>query len=102
RLDLDVVRAVLPRYSDTPLVSISNDQRRAVADLDLRWVAPCPNGLDLDPYFAAPKPPSSDWLAFVGRITPEKRPDWAVEGGRPARRPARGGAEGGPRATHDW
>jgi glycosyltransferase involved in cell wall biosynthesis len=102
RLDLDVVRAVLPRYSDTPLVSISDDQRRAVADLDLRWVATCPNGLDLDPYFAAPKPPSSDWLAFVGRITPEKRPDWAVEVARRAGRPLRVAAKIDPLDIDYW
>jgi glycosyltransferase involved in cell wall biosynthesis len=37
----------------------------------------CYNGLDLGAYLAAPSRPG-DYLAFVGRITPEKRPDWAV------------------------
>ena len=29
----------MPRYGSVPLVSISNAQRRAVADLDLTWAA---------------------------------------------------------------
>ena len=33
RLDLEVVRTILPMYADTPLVSISDHQRLAVADL---------------------------------------------------------------------
>ena len=102
RLDLDVVRAVLPRYAGTPFVSISDDQRRAVADLPVRWVATCPNGLDLDPYFAAPRPASSDYLAFVGRITPEKRPDWAVEVARRAGRPLRVAAKIDPLDVDYW
>jgi glycosyltransferase involved in cell wall biosynthesis len=79
RLDLDVVRTVLPMYPDTPLVSISDHQRRAVDDLPVRWVATCPNGLDLAAYLATPRCTNGEYLAFVGRITPEKRPDWAVE-----------------------
>jgi glycosyltransferase involved in cell wall biosynthesis len=102
RLDLDVVRAVLPRYSGTPFVSISDDQRRPVADLPVRWVATCPNGLDLDNYFAAPRPSSSDYLAFVGRITPEKRPDWAVEVARRAGRPLRVAAKIDPLDIDYW
>ncbi len=102
RLDLEVVRKVLPMYADTPLVSISDHQRRAVADLPLRWAATCPNGLDLDPYFAAPRPAASDHLAFVGRITPEKRPDWAVEVARRAGRPLRVAAKIDPLDIDYW
>ncbi len=102
RLDLDVVRAVLPKYPDTPLVSISDDQRRPLADLPLRWAATCPNGLDLDNYFATPKPASTDYLAFVGRITPEKRPDWAVEVARRAGRPLRVAAKIDPLDVDYW
>ena len=102
RLDLDVVRAVLPRYAGTAFVSISDDQRRPVADLPVRWVATCPNGLELDNYFAAPRPASSDYLAFVGRITPEKRPDWAVEVARRAGRPLRVAAKIDPLDVDYW
>jgi glycosyltransferase involved in cell wall biosynthesis len=79
RLDLDVVRTVLPMYPDMPLVSISDHQRGPVEDLPVRWTATCPNGLDLSAYFAASRCTNGEYLAFVGRITPEKRPDWAVE-----------------------
>ena len=37
RLDLDHVRQTLPLYPDLPLVSISNHQREAVADVHARW-----------------------------------------------------------------
>ena len=103
RLDLDVVRTVLPMYPDTPLVSISDHQRRAVADLPLRWMATCPNGLDLSAYFAEPSTcPTGDYLAFVGRITPEKRPDWAVEVAVRAGRPLRVAAKVDPLDVDYW
>ena len=102
RLDLDVVRTVLPMYAHTPLVSISDHQRRAVADLALRWMATCPNGLDLSAYFAAPRQPGGEYLAFVGRITPEKRPDWAVEVARRAGRPLRVAAKIDPLDVDYW
>ncbi len=78
RLDLDVVRHVLPLYRHTPLVSISASQRRPVADLDLNWVGTAYNGLELDAYLRQPRS-DRGYLAFVGRITREKRPDWAVQ-----------------------
>jgi glycosyltransferase involved in cell wall biosynthesis len=102
RLDLDVVRTVLPMYPDTPLVSISDHQRRAVADLSLRWMATCPNGLDLSAYFAEPSTGPGDYLAFVGRITPEKRPDWAVEVAVRSGRPLRVAAKVDPLDVDYW
>ena len=78
RLDLDFLRELLPRYGSVPLVSISDDQRRAVADLDLTWAATVYNGLDFSAY--AQKPHDADgYLAFVGRIAEEKRPLAAIE-----------------------
>ena len=78
RLDLDFVRELLPRYGSVPLVSISNDQRRAVADLDLTWAATVHNGLDLDHYRDVPHD-TDGYLAFVGRIAHEKGPLTAIE-----------------------
>ena len=78
RLDLDVVREVLPRYPTVPLVSISADQRRAVADLELTWAATVHNGLDLTAYDQVPHDPDG-YLAFVGRIAEEKGPVTAIE-----------------------
>ena len=88
RLDLDSVRELLPRYGSVPLVSISNDQRRAVADLDLTWAATVYNGLDLSPYRAVPHG-RHGYLAFVGRIAAEKGPLSAIEVARRTEVPLR-------------
>jgi glycosyltransferase involved in cell wall biosynthesis len=102
RLDIEVARSTLALYPDAPLVSISNDQRRAVADLPLRWMATCPNGLDLGAYAKTPASAGRDYLAFVGRITPEKRPDWAVEVARRAGLPLRVAAKIDPLDNEYW
>ena len=78
RLDLDFLRDLLPRYGSVPLVSISDDQRRAVADLDLTWAATVYNGLDLAAYSDVPHD-SNGYLGFVGRIAEEKGPLAAIE-----------------------
>lgn len=87
RLDLDFLRDLLPRYSDVPLVSISNDQRRAVADLDLTWAATVYNGLDFAAYDVPHDP--DGYLAFVGRIAEEKGPLAAIDVARRAGVPLR-------------
>lgn len=78
RLDLEKTRRELAGHPSVPLVSISNHQRFAVCDLDLNWRATVHNGLNLSTYEAAPRGDCS-YLAFVGRIHHEKRPDLAVE-----------------------
>ena len=78
RLDLDFVRELLPRYGSVPLVSISEDQRGAVEDLDLTWAATVYNGLDLGHYREVPHD-ADGYLAFVGRIAEEKGPLTAIE-----------------------
>jgi glycosyltransferase involved in cell wall biosynthesis len=77
RLDLDFLRDLLPRYGSVPLVSISDDQRLAVADLDLTWAATVYNGLDLTAYDVPHD--SGGYLGFVGRIAEEKGPLLAIE-----------------------
>jgi glycosyltransferase involved in cell wall biosynthesis len=78
RLDTTAVQRVLPMYPGVPLVSISDHQREAVDGLPVDWIATVPNGLDLGPYHRQPRG-AGEYLAFVGRITGEKRPDLAVE-----------------------
>jgi glycosyltransferase involved in cell wall biosynthesis len=78
RLDTTAVQRVLPMYPGVPLVSISDHQREAVEGLPVDWIATVPNGLDLGPYHRQPRG-AGEYLAFVGRITGEKRPDIAVE-----------------------
>jgi glycosyltransferase involved in cell wall biosynthesis len=88
RLDLDHLRDLLPRYPSVPLVSISDDQRRAVADLDLTWAATVYNGLDLTEYHDVPHQ-DDGYLAFVGRIAEEKGPLTAIEIARRSEVPLR-------------
>jgi glycosyltransferase involved in cell wall biosynthesis len=64
-------------FSDMPLVSISIDQRRPMPRR-AHWVGNVYHGLpdNLLPFSASPK---GGYLAFLGRIAPEKRPDRAIE-----------------------
>ena len=59
-----------------PLVSISDDQRKPLARAN--WISTVYHGLPqgLLPYR---ENPSLDYLAFLGRISPEKRVDRAIE-----------------------
>jgi glycosyltransferase involved in cell wall biosynthesis len=76
RLDLKDLAGAYDRWREFPLVSISNDQRRPLADAN--WVATVPHGLAAEAFrFAAE--PKGGYLAFLGRISPEKRPDRAIE-----------------------
>jgi glycosyltransferase involved in cell wall biosynthesis len=76
RLDLKDLPAAYARWPEFPLVSISDDQRKPIADAN--WHATIQHGLAADSYrfTATPKDP---YLAFLGRISPEKRPDRAIE-----------------------
>jgi glycosyltransferase involved in cell wall biosynthesis len=95
RLDLDFLRDLLPRYASVPLVSISDDQRRAVADLDLTWAATVYNGLDYTSYQDVPHD-SDGYLGFVGRIAEEKGPLAAIEIARRSGLPLRVAAKVDP------
>jgi glycosyltransferase involved in cell wall biosynthesis len=77
RLDLPMLRTVLGMYPQLPLVSISADQRRAVTDLNLNWVATVPHGLELGAYLEHPRSEGGH-LVFVGRVCAEKGLDTAI------------------------
>jgi glycosyltransferase involved in cell wall biosynthesis len=76
RLDLEDLRPLYAAFSDAPRVSISNNQRKAMPAVN--WAGTVYHGLprDLLPYTPAPK---DGYFAFLGRISPEKRPDRAIE-----------------------
>ena len=75
RLDLPFYRMLLDEFPEMPLVSISDDQRRL---LSAQWIATVLHGLPKDLYsFSAAG--EGGYLAFLGRISPEKRPDRAIE-----------------------
>jgi glycosyltransferase involved in cell wall biosynthesis len=62
------------QYSEMPLVSISNDQRRPL--LSANWHATIHHGLPRELHTFQPK--RGSYLAFLGRISPEKRLDRAI------------------------
>jgi glycosyltransferase involved in cell wall biosynthesis len=76
RLDLPDLKPFYAAFSDIPLVSISNSQRKPMPPVN--WAGTVYHGLprDLLPFTARP---AGNYLAFLGRISPEKRPDRAIE-----------------------
>ncbi|WP_207486081.1 glycosyltransferase family 4 protein [Arenibaculum pallidiluteum] len=76
RLDLPDLQPFYRRFPEFPLVSISDDQRRPMPPVN--WVGTVHHGLppDLLPFSPEPR---GRYLAFLGRISPEKRPDRAIE-----------------------
>ena len=75
RLDLPEIQRVLRRYPEQALVSISDGQRRGVENL--HWVGTVHNGVAVENFTFQPE--IGGYLVFLGRITPEKRPDRAIE-----------------------
>jgi len=75
RLDLDAFLPLYRSYTDLPLVSISDEQRRPL--LFMNWIATVYHGLPKD--LLRFNPGAGTYLAFLGRIAPEKRPDLAIE-----------------------
>jgi glycosyltransferase involved in cell wall biosynthesis len=75
RLDVKDLPEVYERWPEFGLVSISDDQRRPLPRAN--WKATVHHGMPGDLYRFAPKP--KGYLAFLGRISPEKRPDRAIE-----------------------
>ena len=69
------VGTLFAAYPDVPLVSISCDQRRAAPMAN--WQATVYHGIPGDEYTFRARP--GEYLAFLGRISPEKRLDRAIE-----------------------
>jgi glycosyltransferase involved in cell wall biosynthesis len=85
RLDVAGIPELLKEFRDVPLVCISGSQRRWREDAN--WVATIHHGLPLE---SAPfNGDEGDYLAFVGRITPEKGVIAAIELARRTRLPLR-------------
>jgi glycosyltransferase involved in cell wall biosynthesis len=62
-------------FGDMPLVSISNAQRKPIAHAN--FVATVQHGLPQDLHTPVLRP-RGGYVAFLGRISPEKRPDRAI------------------------
>ena len=74
RLDLPEHQPVFDVFSSAPVVSISNAQRRPLQQA--RWLKTIHHGLPEK--LLVPMPVKPSYLAFLGRIAPEKRVDRAI------------------------
>jgi glycosyltransferase involved in cell wall biosynthesis len=75
RLDAPGMPELLEAHGRVPLVAVSESQRRWFPDQ--HWVATIHHGLPLDAMPLSTEP--GDYLAFVGRVTPEKGIREAIE-----------------------
>jgi glycosyltransferase involved in cell wall biosynthesis len=74
RLDLPDLVPLYQEFPEMPVVSISNAQREPLRRAN--WVRTIHHGLPRDLYTFQEKP--GEYLAFLGRISPEKRVDRAI------------------------
>ncbi|NII09860.1 glycosyltransferase family 4 protein [Oleiagrimonas sp. C23AA] len=86
RLDLKGLAEAYHDFPHYPLVSISEQQRQPLRFAN--WAGTVPHGLPADLYRPVAEP-AGDYLAFLGRTAPEKRPDRAVAIARRAGVPLR-------------
>jgi glycosyltransferase involved in cell wall biosynthesis len=75
RQDLPDLKPLYIGFGDMPLVSISNAQRRPIAKAN--FVATVHHGIPTNLYTPIYNP-RGGYVAFIGRISPEKRPDRAI------------------------
>jgi glycosyltransferase involved in cell wall biosynthesis len=75
RLDLPELQPIFDEYADMPVVSISNAQRKPLPQAN--WAGTVYHGIPKHLYSLHDRPGS--YLAFLGRISPEKCPDHAIE-----------------------
>jgi glycosyltransferase involved in cell wall biosynthesis len=74
RLDMEDLLSVYARWSNFGLVSISNAQRKPLPHAS--WLGTVSHGVPARLYPFSPR--GGGYLAFLGRISPEKRPDLAI------------------------
>lgn len=74
RLDLPELVPLYREYRELPLVSISDAQRAPLPHAG--WIGTVHHGLPVD--LLRFQPEAGDYLAFLGRISPEKRVDRAI------------------------
>jgi glycosyltransferase involved in cell wall biosynthesis len=75
RLDIPDLQPLYRAFPNAPVVSISFAQRRPLPRAN--WVGNIYHGFPTDLY--KPRYQQGSYLAFLGRISPEKRPDRAIE-----------------------
>jgi glycosyltransferase involved in cell wall biosynthesis len=77
RLDLPSLAPLYRQFRSVPLVSISMAQRAPLEPLGVQWAATVYHGLPTERYAFAPR--DQGYLAFLGRLSPEKQPELAIE-----------------------
>jgi glycosyltransferase involved in cell wall biosynthesis len=75
RLDIPELKPLYKRFSDVPVVSISNAQRAPLPMAN--WVNTVHHGLPVDLYEYGKG--EGEYVVFLGRFSPEKRADRAIE-----------------------
>jgi glycosyltransferase involved in cell wall biosynthesis len=80
RLDIDDLVPIYQKFPNMPVVSISNAQREPLPLAN--WIGTVYHGLPADLY--NPGEGKGNYVVFVGRISPEKRVDRAIEIARQA------------------
>ena len=75
RVDLDDFKPIYQRYADLPLISISRSQSALLPGMN--WMDTIYHGLPFSSFELNPNP--GKYLAFLGRLSPEKRPELAIE-----------------------
>lgn len=75
RLDWPELATVYREYRDHSVVSISDSQQKPLRWMN--WISTVHHGLPVN-LLNAPAAPARDYLAFLGRISPEKGPDRAI------------------------
>jgi glycosyltransferase involved in cell wall biosynthesis len=74
RLDLEELQPLYREFADMPVVSISDAQRQPLPEAG--WISTIHHGLPRDLFGF--QPAADGYLAFLGRISPEKRVDRAI------------------------
>jgi glycosyltransferase involved in cell wall biosynthesis len=87
RLDLAYLTPVYRQFTHVPLVSISDAQRVPLAGVGVTWAGTVHHGLAPERFAFSPEPGGD--LAFLGRLSPEKQPDVAIEVAKRAGLPLR-------------
>ena len=92
RLDLPEHQPVFTTFSQVPVISISNAQRRPVPQAN--WLRTIHHGLPEN--LLTPQPCKPGYLAVLGRIAPEKGVDRAIQNRDPLRHSAQDRRQGRP------
>jgi glycosyltransferase involved in cell wall biosynthesis len=93
RLDLPDLGRAFARYPEVALVSISDSQREPFGGA-VTWAETIHHGIPVEAFPFEPEP--EDYLAFVGRVSPEKGLDLAIRVAEAVGMPLRIGAKVDP------